>query len=126
MPTSANNVWVFIEQRDGKAADVSFELLSKGRKLADTMGGSLIAVVIGDAVRAIALETFRYGANEAFIVEHPSLKQFRTLPYSRILNGLVEQHVPRVVLLGRPSWAAILHRVSPRTRGVDSRLIALI
>ncbi len=41
MKNFSNEVWVFIEQRDGKAADVSFELLSKGRKLADAMGGLL-------------------------------------------------------------------------------------
>ena len=39
-----NEVWVFIEQRGGKPADVSLELLSKGRKLADSMGGLLKSV----------------------------------------------------------------------------------
>src|ERR1043165_4403064 len=96
----ANEVWVFIEQRDGIPADVSFELLSKGRKLADTMVGSLKAVILGDAVRGIALESFRYGVDEAFIVEHQELKHYRTIPYSRILNELVRKHVPRVVLFG--------------------------
>jgi electron transfer flavoprotein alpha subunit len=96
----ANEVWVFVEQRDGKPAEVSFELLSKGRKLADTMRGMLKAIVIGDAVRAIALETFRYGADETYIIEHPELKHFRTIPYSRILNSLVRKHIPRVVLFG--------------------------
>lgn len=100
MTAPNNNVWVFIEQRDGKPADVSFELLSKGRKLADTMGGQLYAVVIGDAVRGIAVEAFRYGTNEAFIVEHPSLKHYGTLPYGRILNNLVAEHIPRVMLFG--------------------------
>ena len=100
MANSSNDVWVFIEQRDGKPADVSFELLSKGRKLADSMSGTLKSVVIGDAVKPIAVETFRYGADEAYLIQHAGLRNFTTLPYSRLLNELVERHSPRVVLFG--------------------------
>jgi len=100
MTSFKNEVWVFIEQHGGKQADVSFELLSKGRKLADTMGGTLKSIVIGHAVRALAGETFRYGADEAYLVEHPSLKDYKTMSYARILNTLVREHVPRVVLFG--------------------------
>lgn len=101
MTKHTNDVWVFIEQRNGKPADVSLELLSKGRKLADTMNGPLKSVVIGDASAAsIAAETFRYGADESLCISDPVLKHYRTLPYSRILTGLVERHQPRVVLFG--------------------------
>jgi electron transfer flavoprotein alpha subunit len=100
MTNHTNDVWVFIEQRDGKPADVSFELLSKGRKLADSMGGALKSVVIGDAVKSIAAGTFQYGADESYLIEHPDLKNFATLPYSRLLNDLVETHKPRVFLFG--------------------------
>lgn len=95
-----NEVWVFIEQRDGKAAEVSFELLCKGRKLADAIEGRLKSIVIGNDVEKIANETFRFGADEALLVDHPLLKNFRTLPYSRILNHLVKTQVPRIVLFG--------------------------
>ena len=100
MANFSNEVWVFIEQHSGTPADVSFELLSKGRKLADIMGGKLKSVVIGESVKQIAQETFRYGADEAYIIDHPELKHYRTIPYSRILNVLVQQHTPRVVLFG--------------------------
>jgi len=96
----ANEVWVFIEQRDGKAVDVSFELLSKGRKLADSMNGTLKSIVIGGAVRQIATETFRYGTDESLVIEHEELKHYRTMPYSLILNDLVKKHSPRIVLFG--------------------------
>ena len=95
-----NEVWVFIEQRSGKAADVSFELLCKGHKLAEAMDGKLKSVVIGKDIGNIAAETFRYGADEAILVDHTSLENFRTLPYSRILNDLVKAQVPRIVLFG--------------------------
>jgi len=95
-----NEVWVFIEQRDGKPADVSFELLCKGHKLVQEMNGKLKSIVIGDGVEEIAKETFRFGADEVLLIEHPSLKNYRTLPYSRIINDLVKTIIPRIVLFG--------------------------
>jgi len=95
-----NEVWVFIEQRDGKPADVSYELLCKGLKLSDAMKGKLKAIVIGDNINEIVEQTFIYGADETIVIEHPSLKHYQTLPYSRILNELIKKHVPRIVLFG--------------------------
>lgn len=94
------DVWVFVEQRNGKAADVSFELLSKGYKLAQTMRGSLKAVVIGSDMKDLAAETFRYGADEVLLVDDPALKQYRTLPYARMFTSLVKYYSPRIVLFG--------------------------
>ncbi len=96
----SNEVWVFIEQREGKPADVSFELLCKAHKLAETMAGSVKAIVIGDRAEEIAKETFRYGADEALLIDHPSLRHFRTIPYSRIFTKLIEEFTPRIVLFG--------------------------
>jgi electron transfer flavoprotein alpha subunit len=100
MSNTNKEVWVFIEQRDGKPADVSFELLCKGRKLADSIKGSLKAIVIGDGVKVIANECFKYGTDESVVIDHPELKHFRSMPYSRIMNELVSKHAPRIVLFG--------------------------
>ena len=100
MSKKIHEVWVFVEQRSGKAADVSFELLSKGHKLAETLKGELKAVVIGHDMKKVVKETFRFGATEAFLVDHPSLKNYNTLPYSRILSELIDKHQPRIVLFG--------------------------
>ena len=100
MEINNRDVWIFIEQRNGKPADVSFELLSKGRKLADSLQSSLKAIVIGHNVKPIAEETFNYGAEEAIVVDNEQLAHFKTMPYSRILNELVEKHQPRVMLYG--------------------------
>ncbi|MFI5252629.1 MAG: electron transfer flavoprotein subunit alpha/FixB family protein [Bacteroidota bacterium] len=100
MEKFSNEVWVFIEQRDGKPADVSLELLSKGYKLADTMGGKLKAIIIGERVKDLAAITFNFGVDECLIVEHPDLKDYKTLPYSRILIDLVRKYSPRIVLFG--------------------------
>jgi len=107
----SKDVWVFVEQRDGKAAEVSLELLCKGRKLADQLGGELKAVVIAANALELAERTFRYGADEALVVSHPSLQHFRTMPYSRVLIELVKEHQPRIVLYG----ATVIGRdIAPR------------
>lgn len=100
MPKQNLDVWVFVEQRDGKPADVSFELLSKGRKLQEKLKGKLKAVLIGNNIEDVAKDTFKFGAEEVYYVDDPFLAHFKTMPYSRILTELVEQHQPRVVLFG--------------------------
>jgi electron transfer flavoprotein alpha subunit len=100
MTNFLNEVWVFIEHRNGKAADVSLELLSKGRKLADTMGGLLKSIVVGQNVNHLAVESFVYGADEAYLIDHENLKYYRTLTYSRVLNDLITNETPRIVLFG--------------------------
>ena len=100
MKKLSNEVWVFIEQRSGKVADVSFELLSKGRKLAKELNGPLKALVIGSKMDGVVEETFRYGAQEALVVDHPDLEEYKTMPYSRIVSELVGERKPRIVLFG--------------------------
>ncbi len=95
-----NDVWVFIEQRDGKAADVSFELLCKGRKLAEALDGRLVAIVMGHDVAGIASQTFLYGAHEAILISDPALEHYRTGPYERQLVELVRKRKPRIALFG--------------------------
>ncbi|MCK4579199.1 MAG: electron transfer flavoprotein subunit alpha/FixB family protein [Candidatus Marinimicrobia bacterium] len=100
MAKKSNEVWVFVEQHDGKPADVSFELLTKGNKLAGQLKGPLKAVVIGHDIKGLARETFKYGAHEALVIDDRSLEHYRTMPYSRIMSELVAEHRPRIVLFG--------------------------
>ena len=58
-----NNVFVYIEMEGGKVADVSLELLTKGRELATTLGVKLEAVVLGENLAGIEQELARYGAD---------------------------------------------------------------
>ncbi len=95
-----HEVWVFIEIRRQSIAEVSFELLSKGRKLADRLNGELKAVIIGHELKKLAEKTFTYGADEVLLVDHPNLRLYNTLPYSRVMNMLVKKYEPRIVLFG--------------------------
>jgi len=100
MKNITNDVWVFIEQRNGHAADVSYELLSKGRKLADSMNGTLKAVIIGSNVKHLATQVFGYGTDEALLIDNPALKDYLTVPYARVLDKMIKEYTPRIVLFG--------------------------
>jgi electron transfer flavoprotein alpha subunit len=94
------NVWVFVEQDGGKLAEVSLELMSKGRELADTLGSELWAVLLGRGVEGLCPELIGRGADRILLGEHPELALYRTLPYARVLSGLVKKHEPYVLLFG--------------------------
>ncbi|MFZ0389468.1 MAG: electron transfer flavoprotein subunit alpha/FixB family protein [Calditrichia bacterium] len=117
MTRQNTDVWVYIEQQNGRPADVSLELLSKGRKLADRLQGQLKAVVIGHRVRQVAEECGRYGADAALLIEHESLAGFRSTSYSRALSELVEKEQPRIVLFGATvTGRDLAPRVASHTR----------
>jgi electron transfer flavoprotein alpha subunit len=97
------HVWVFIELERGDVHPVSWELLGEGRKLADKLGVELGAVVLGgpgDATKEAAAEAFRYGADLAYLVEHPVLADYRNESYARAMTQLVNTHKPEILLLG--------------------------
>lgn len=103
MTKPSKDLWVFVEHREQKPVDVSLELLSKGRKLADQLAGDLKAVVIGHEMDHVVKETFRFGADEVLLIEDPSLRDYRTQPYSRLVGDLIVERQPRVVLFGATS-----------------------
>jgi electron transfer flavoprotein alpha subunit len=98
--SETRNVWVFVEQDEGKFAEVSLELMSKGRELADELGSELWAVLPGDGVGELASELVARGADRVLMAEHPELSRYRTLPYARVLTGLVAERKPYILLFG--------------------------
>lgn len=100
---SAKGVWVFCEQKRGVIGSVSYELLSKGRELADKLGCELCGVLIGHEIEPKAQEIIQRGADTVYVVDHPSLKFFLDDPYSAILVRLIKKHKPEVILCGATS-----------------------
>ncbi|PPD44333.1 MAG: electron transfer flavoprotein subunit alpha [Methylocystis sp.] len=97
------HVWVFIEAERGDVHPVSWELLGEGRKLADKLGVELASVVLGEpgeATKAAAAESFSYGADVAYLVEHPALADYRNESYAKAVTQLVNTHKPEILLLG--------------------------
>lgn len=95
-----NNIFVYIEIEEGKVADVSLELLTKGRELASTLGVGLDAVVLGEKLAGIEKELARYGADTVWVADDKTFAPFRTLPHTAVLCGLIEQEKPQIVLFG--------------------------
>ena len=95
-----NNVFVYIELEDGIVADVSLELLTKGRELANTLGVKLEAVVIGHNVTGIEAELAKYGADTVWVADDEIFSPFRTLPHTSVMCGLIKAEQPQIVLFG--------------------------
>ncbi|GAB4472883.1 MAG: electron transfer flavoprotein subunit alpha [Anaerolineae bacterium] len=101
-----SGVWVWIEQRDGKAANVSWEALGLGRRLADGLGEGLTALVFGTNAAALGQEAVQRGADKAIVCEDATLKDFRLEPYAALLSKLAAERGPKIILAGSSTAAA--------------------
>lgn len=93
-------IWVFAEQRDGVIAPVVYELLGKGRELADQMEAELSAVLFGSGIEGLSSELIAFGADQVIEVDDPELKHFRDVRYSKALSELAAKYKPAVILAG--------------------------
>ena len=98
-----NNLIVYLEYEDGKVADVSLELLTKGRQLADKLGIKLEAVVAGDNLKDIEKQVMPYGVDTLYKVEDKRLYPYTSLPHSSILINLFKEIEPRIAFMGATS-----------------------
>lgn len=101
--TDKNNLIVYCEFEDGKIADVSLELLTKGRSLASSLGIKLEALVIGDKLDGIENLLFPYGADVVYKVEDSRLYPFTSLPHASVLINLFKEIKPQICLMGATS-----------------------
>ncbi len=96
-----NSIFVYCEiAEEGNVADVSLELLTKGRKLADELRTDLEAVILGHGIQKLPEEIRGYGVNKLYIADHEKLSPFRTLPHAAVLTKLFEEQKPEIVLMG--------------------------
>ncbi len=97
-------VWVAIEQTEGKAAEVSWELLGEGRKLANKLGVELCALVIGHNIQHICDEAFSYRADKCYKIDAEVFATYRTEPYFKAVCAMVDKHKPEIILMGATGW----------------------
>ncbi len=95
-----NNIFVYIENENGVVADVSLELLTKGRELAATLGCKLEALVIGSGLDGIETILAKYGADVVWIADDKELAPYRTLPHTAVVCGVFEEEKPQIALFG--------------------------
>jgi len=109
---SHRGIWVFAEQRDGKLKSVGYELLSRGRQLADTLDTELCAVCLGHNVQEVE-QLIAYGADKVYIIDNLALANNQEELYTRELVKLIRQHKPEIVLAGATSLGrAFIPRVA--------------
>ena len=82
-----NNIFVYCEIEGGKVADVSLELLTKGRALADTLGCELEALALGQGLAGVEKQLAEYGADVVHVADCECLAPYRTLPRLRYFQG---------------------------------------
>ena len=112
------DVWVFCEQREGKLMPTDFELISKGRDLANELGVNLCGLLLGgEGIESAAKELGGYGADKVIVCESPLLSVYNTDAYAKVICDVIEEMKPEAFLIGAtnigrdlgPRCAARLH-----------------
>lgn len=98
-----NNLIVYCEIEDGIIADVSLELLTKGRTLANKLNCKLAALVIGSNLDGIEKQLYPYGADIVYTADDARLYPYTSLPHTAIVCGLFREVEPQVCLMGATS-----------------------
>ncbi len=98
-----NNIFVYLEIEDGQVADVSLELLTKGRALANDLGCQLEALAIGYELDGVGAQVFPYGVDRLTVADDARLRYYTTLPHAAILVKLFGVEKPQIALMGATS-----------------------
>ncbi len=98
-----NNIFVYLEIEDGIVADVSLELLTKGRSLANQLNCKLEAVAVGEKLDSIGDQVFKFGVDILTLADDKRLFPYTSLPHTSVLVKLFEEEKPQIALMGATS-----------------------
>lgn len=104
-------VYIFVEQIEGKIAGVSYELIGKGKELAEALQTDVTAVLLGSGVAELPDKLAAHGADKVVMVDDPALETYMTEPYVTAMKAVVDQYKPEIVLYGA---TAIGRDLAPR------------
>ena len=96
-------VMAYCEIIEGKLPSIAKEILGCGRRLADDLGEELCAVLVGSGVGSLAREAIAFGADSVYTVDDPLLKDYQTDAYVSVMEKVVKQVMPRILILGQTS-----------------------
>ena len=94
----SNDIFVITEHMDGKFSDVSFEMIGKAKELAAAFGGQAVAVVLGSGLSADV-----FASDSTIHVDDATLSQFNPEAYGKVIEALVKEKSPRLIMFG---WTA--------------------
>ena len=96
-----NNVFVYCEIDKFTVEEVSFELLTKGRKLANELGVQLEAIAAGSGITGkVEKDILSYGVDKLHVFDAPGLYPYTSKPHTSILVNLFKQEQPQICLMG--------------------------
>lgn len=98
-----NNLFVYCEIEEGQVAEVSLELLTKGRTLANELKCNLEAIAIGHKLEGIEKEVLPYGVDTLYLADDKRLHPYQTLPHTSIVVKLFEEQKPQIAFMGASS-----------------------
>ena len=114
-PRPPDGIWVVAEQRRGRLAPVSLELLGEGRRLAEALQVPVAAVLLGHQVGGLAAALVAGGADKVYVADHPALAEFLEEPYATALTALARRFRPEIILAGATYMGrAYIPRVAAR------------
>ncbi len=125
--TDDHAIWILAEQRDGELHEVGLQLLGKARELADQTGAKVTAVLLGHHVRPLAQTLINYGAESVLIADDPILETYRLLPYALVMERLIIEYQPEILLIGATAMGVELApRIAAKVRtGLSAHCIDL-
>ncbi|MCF0210516.1 MAG: electron transfer flavoprotein subunit alpha/FixB family protein [Bacteroidales bacterium] len=94
------NIFVFVEQREGKIQNVGLELLGKARELADVLGQEVYAMFLGNGIKNQAQDLISYGADKVLLCEDSKLEVYTTEPYTQSICQMINEYKPSIVFIG--------------------------
>ena len=119
----AQGVMTIAEQRDGEIRKVSYEVVSEGRRLADSLGQDLTTLLLGSGIKDKAPTFGHYGADKVLVADDPRLGTYTTDAYVAVIEELVKANDPAILILGASVQGRDLSaRLSARL-GVAQRLV---
>lgn len=115
--SDSTGVLVVAELSSSGLHPVTFELLGKGRSMADELGQKLYCIVVGENIGRFSQETLDYGVDTCFAYDHPELKHFRIEPYTNAVFDAIKRTNPAIVLCAAtPLGRSLAPRVAVRCR----------
>ena len=99
----SQDIYVVIEHLRGQVADISYIMLAAARTLARETGGEVVGVLLGHNAQGLAVDL---AADRVLYLDHPSLAEFTSDAYQKVLTSLIVDYAPRAVLFGSTSIGA--------------------
>jgi len=102
-----SKIFVLAEHRRGELRAITFEMLTKGKELAEKAGAELAAVLLGNNVGEYAKTLAEY-AEKVLLVQDAKLENFNSEAYQKVLSNLIREHSPVLILMGHTSFGVDL------------------